>query len=264
MYTMINWTPEFLLKRYILSGIRDGPQEPLIADSIDFIVSQLEILQQHDLASRLTLNTAVGAIGKILVPDSAITIMDTNDYCAIPQRLRDEVGLRYAGARKAVLKSGGDFPFLSRADEVNLYLQLHLRQVNVHGIAALKDPEKDGDSAKDEDEIGSSGYSNPGLPPSVGGSGAGSSPSSTNSSSTHEVYGQQAMLNTETACKFTPYSCNIGELYKTKGEGNSGFLLVLYLLSFLSLPVLVPDIKLAGTLLQNSAHFQYPVTVVFF
>ena len=37
----INWTPEFVLKRYILSGIRDGPQEPAIADSIDFVVSQV-------------------------------------------------------------------------------------------------------------------------------------------------------------------------------------------------------------------------------
>ena len=29
------------MKRYILSGIRDGPQEPAIADSIDFVVSQV-------------------------------------------------------------------------------------------------------------------------------------------------------------------------------------------------------------------------------
>lgn len=38
---------------------------------------------------------------------------------------------RYPGARRAVLKTGGDFPFLSRPDEVNLYLQLHLRRVGV-------------------------------------------------------------------------------------------------------------------------------------
>lgn len=31
------------------------------------------------------------------------------------------------------LKTGGDFPFLSRADEVNLHLQLHLRRVGVEG-----------------------------------------------------------------------------------------------------------------------------------
>ncbi|XP_020261327.1 maspardin isoform X2 [Asparagus officinalis] len=92
---IVSWTPSFLLKRYILTGIRDGPHEPFIADSVDFVVGQ------------------------------------TNDYCAIPQQLKDQVTERYPGARRAILRSGGDFPFLSRPDEVNLYLQLHLRRVGV-------------------------------------------------------------------------------------------------------------------------------------
>lgn len=50
--------------------------------------------------------------------------MQTNDYCAIPTFLKDQVGARYPGARRALLKSGGDFPFLSRADEVNLHAQV--------------------------------------------------------------------------------------------------------------------------------------------
>ncbi|MCO5594830.1 hypothetical protein L7F22_048864 [Adiantum nelumboides] len=74
--SLITWTPEFMLKRYILSGIRDGPQEPLIVDSIDFVVSQLETLSKKELAARLTLNTTVVAIGQVFVPDSEITIMD--------------------------------------------------------------------------------------------------------------------------------------------------------------------------------------------
>ncbi|RRT61523.1 hypothetical protein B296_00023093 [Ensete ventricosum] len=37
----VNWTPSFLLKRYVLSGIRDGPHEPFIADSVDFVVGQV-------------------------------------------------------------------------------------------------------------------------------------------------------------------------------------------------------------------------------
>ncbi|KAJ6426746.1 hypothetical protein OIU84_022355 [Salix udensis] len=57
--------------------------------------------------------------------------MDTNDYCAIPQQLKDQLSERYPEARQAQLKTGGDFPFLSRSDEVNLHLQLHLRRVGV-------------------------------------------------------------------------------------------------------------------------------------
>lgn len=50
------------------------------------------------------------------------TCLKTNDFCAIPQQLKDQVTERYPGARQAYLKSGGDFPFLSRPDEVTLHL----------------------------------------------------------------------------------------------------------------------------------------------
>ncbi|XP_044486202.1 maspardin isoform X2 [Mangifera indica] len=128
---IVSWTPSFLLKRYILTGIRDGPQEPFIADSVDFVVSQIETLSREDLASRLTLTVDAASVGTLLLSDSYITIMDTNDYCATPQLLKDQLRERYPEARRAFLKSGGDFPFLSRPDEVNLHLQLHLRRVGV-------------------------------------------------------------------------------------------------------------------------------------
>lgn len=128
---VVGWTPAFLLKRYVLTGIRDVPQEPFIADSVDFVVSQVETLSKDDLASRLTLTAGAASVGPLLLPDSSITIMDTNDYCATPQQLKDQVRERYPGARQAYLKTGGDFPFLSRPDEVNLHLQLHLRRVGV-------------------------------------------------------------------------------------------------------------------------------------
>ncbi|CAK7355773.1 unnamed protein product [Dovyalis caffra] len=168
---------------YVLTGIRDGPHEPFIADSVDFVVSQVETLSRDDLASRLTLNVDAASVGPLVLSDSFITILDvsspencfymfvfqfsfrthqqqhefsivtpvlidafiewircssnalgdpcTNDYCAIPQQLKDQLIERYPEARRAHLKTGGDFPFLSRPDEVNLHLQLHLRRVGV-------------------------------------------------------------------------------------------------------------------------------------
>ncbi|XP_057976529.1 uncharacterized protein LOC131163794 isoform X2 [Malania oleifera] len=119
---VITWTPSFLLKRYVLTGIRDGPHEPFIADSVDFVVSQVETLSREDLASRLTLTVDAASVGPLLLSDSLITLMD---------QLKDQLSERYPGARRAYLKTGGDFPFLSRPDEVNLHLQLHLRRVGV-------------------------------------------------------------------------------------------------------------------------------------
>ncbi|WRX17197.1 Alpha/beta hydrolase fold-1 - like 10 [Theobroma cacao] len=75
---IVGWTPSFLLKRYILTGIRDGPHEPFIADSVDFVVSQVETLSREDLASRLTLTVDSASVGPLLLSDSFITIMDVN------------------------------------------------------------------------------------------------------------------------------------------------------------------------------------------
>jgi maspardin len=71
------------------------------------------------------------------------------------------VNERYPSARRAVLRTGGDFPFLSRPDEVTLYLQLHMRQVGVEprpdlvqgftrgGSSGSSNDHKDGNSFDD-------------------------------------------------------------------------------------------------------------------
>ncbi|KAK5847165.1 hypothetical protein PVK06_003468 [Gossypium arboreum] len=168
---IVGWAPSFLLKRYILTGIHDGPQEPFIADSVDFVVSQVETLSRDDLASRLAFTVDNASVGPLLLSDSFITIMDTNDYSSIPQELRDQLGERYPAARRAYLKTGGDFPFLSRPDEVNLHLQLHLRRVGVEAKADLvrtipKDgsggsPGKENDEKKDHDDQPNGNWGNP-------------------------------------------------------------------------------------------------------
>lgn len=103
MHCSVNWAPSFMLKRHILTGIHDGPHEPFIADSVDFVVSQVnvmliilrylllslhheinnyklysqvETLSRDDLSSRLLLNVNVASVGPISLPDTLITIMD--------------------------------------------------------------------------------------------------------------------------------------------------------------------------------------------
>ncbi|XP_012471928.1 uncharacterized protein LOC105789199 [Gossypium raimondii] len=165
---IVGWAPSFLLKRYILTGIHNGPQEPFIADSVDFVVSQIETLSRDDLASRLAFTVDNASVGPLLLSDSFITIMDTNDYSSIPQELKDQLGERYPAARRAYLKTGGDFPFLSRPDEVNLHLQLHLRRVGVEAKPDLvpKDgsggsPGKENDEKKDHDDQPNGNGGNP-------------------------------------------------------------------------------------------------------
>nr|KAJ0190927.1 hypothetical protein LSAT_V11C800451210 [Lactuca sativa] len=72
----VHHTPSFLLKRYVLTGIPNGPHEPFIVDSVDFVVTQVETLTRGDLASRLTLISDVASVGPLLLSDCLITIMD--------------------------------------------------------------------------------------------------------------------------------------------------------------------------------------------
>lgn len=47
-----------------------------------------------------------------------------NDDSAISESAKESIHKSYPNARRAHLKSGGNFPYLSRTDEVNLYIQV--------------------------------------------------------------------------------------------------------------------------------------------
>ena len=58
--------------------------------------------------------------------DIPVTIIDVFDEYALSSPVREELYKCYPNARLAHLKSGGNFPYLSRSDQVNLYLQVRL------------------------------------------------------------------------------------------------------------------------------------------
>jgi len=128
---IFQWTPDFLLKRMLLSNFPTYELEREIANSIDFMVEQLEAVKRDDLASRLNLNCTLCPLMKeeLKLPVSNITIIDVLDDVIIPEKVRDEVYKTYPNARQALLKTGGNFPYLSRADEINMHIEVHLRAV---------------------------------------------------------------------------------------------------------------------------------------
>jgi len=126
---IFQWTPEFLLKRMLLSNLPDYAVEKEIANSIDFMAEQLETVQREDLAARLTLNCTCGPFvpQDLSLDESNITIIDVLDDVLLPEKLREGVFKIYPQARQALLKTGGNFPYLSRADEINMHIEVHLR-----------------------------------------------------------------------------------------------------------------------------------------
>lgn len=85
----------------------------------------MDSLSQQDLASRLTLN----CVNSYVEPQKLsgvenVTIIDVFDEYALSSPVREEIYKFYPSAKLAHLKSGGNFPYLSRSDEVNLHLQV--------------------------------------------------------------------------------------------------------------------------------------------
>ncbi|OWR43448.1 maspardin like protein [Danaus plexippus plexippus] len=128
--------PSLVLKRMLMGNFTCEKVDKRIAESIDFMVERLETLTQSELASRLTLNCTPSYVQPQILGDIPITIMDVWDDGALSSRVREDLYKSYPHAKLAHLKSGGNFPYLSRSDEVNLHLLIHLRQFDGTDLSA--------------------------------------------------------------------------------------------------------------------------------
>lgn len=128
--------PGLVLKRMVMGNFSSGKVDPDMVDAIDFMVERLESLPQAELASRLTLNCIKGYVEAHKLADVAVTIIDVFDECALSNSVREELYKCYPRAKLAHLKSGGNFPYLSRCAEVNLHLLIHLRQFDGTNLSA--------------------------------------------------------------------------------------------------------------------------------
>jgi len=80
-----------------------------------------------------------------------ITIIDCLDEVAIPPKVREEVYKFFPDAKVAELKTGGNFPYLSRADETNMHLEVHLRRIStIEPPAATESSQQDGKQEEQE------------------------------------------------------------------------------------------------------------------
>lgn len=118
--------PGFWLRRQIMLNLPCENLECNVANSVDFMVERLDMLDRNQLGSRLTLNCTDNYIEPQKLKDVYVTIMDVFDESAISQRCKEEMYKCYPDSKRAHLKSGGNFPYLSRSSEVNLMIQIHL------------------------------------------------------------------------------------------------------------------------------------------
>ncbi|KAJ8979709.1 hypothetical protein NQ317_015533 [Molorchus minor] len=132
--------PALVLKRMVMSNFTTEKVDPHIIEAIDFMVERLDSIPQTELASRLTLNCLRGYVEVHKLASLPITVIDVFDECALSSNVREELYKCYPSAKLAHLKSGGNFPYLSRSEEVNLHLQIHLRQFDGTPLSASEQP----------------------------------------------------------------------------------------------------------------------------
>ncbi|KAI4481730.1 PREDICTED: maspardin-like isoform X1 [Polistes canadensis] len=120
--------PSLVLKKMVMGNFTTEKVDGEIIEAIDFMVERLESLNQPELASRLTMNCVNCYVQPEKICNLPITIMDVFDEYALSNSVREEMYKCYPNAKLAHLKNGGNFPYLSRSAEVNLHLQIHLRQ----------------------------------------------------------------------------------------------------------------------------------------
>jgi len=122
--------PSFLLKRLVMGSFPRREVDSEIADSLDFMVEKLDSLGQQELAARLTLNCNSSYVDPAKTRHLDVTLIDVFDECALSQGVKEAMYKLYPDAKLAHIKSGGNFPYLSRSAEVNVHLQVHLRKYN--------------------------------------------------------------------------------------------------------------------------------------
>nr|ACO15173.1 Maspardin [Caligus clemensi] len=119
--------PQSCLRNIVLMGFRTESNDHRIHMANDFMIERLECLSQEDLASRLFLNSIPTHVCPQKVNEIPITIIDAWDESTFCHQIKEETYKYYPNAKLAHLKTGGNFPFLSRCEEVNLFILIHMK-----------------------------------------------------------------------------------------------------------------------------------------
>jgi len=125
--------------------------ELAMAQAVEFILEKLDSLSQQELASRMTLNCVNCKVDTRKLGAITTTIIDVFDESALSSQTIEALRSHYPNAKLAHLKTGGNFPYLSRSDDVNMHLFVHLRQFTPESRQCAQKPmDKPGDDDNDE------------------------------------------------------------------------------------------------------------------
>ncbi|KAF0698190.1 Aste57867_11175 [Aphanomyces stellatus] len=127
--------------RYVVGKFATGSDtSDSVHAALKYMRAQLDGLTQQQLASRLTLVCLASdhLSWGISIPHDRVTLIDSHgSNNALTTDLREQMYERYPDAKKALMKTAGEFPYVSHHDEVILYLRVHLRANALDAASAM-------------------------------------------------------------------------------------------------------------------------------
>lgn len=128
--SVLRWLPEFLVRNSIRSLFPKGRAEVSVAEAAEFSIMNTMTASRDELASRLCLLvTKSSVVGRLRMPENQVTIIDVVEYTVDTTSTRiEELNQAIPQARRALLKGGGDFPYLSCPEDVTMHLVVHMRR----------------------------------------------------------------------------------------------------------------------------------------
>jgi len=127
MPSLFYMMPAFALKRQVLGTFPPVSNNRHVADSIDFMVNQVESMDRSSIASRLVIGSTRNYVEPQRLRHLNITLIEGFDNPGVSEKLQEDVQKCYPDAKRAQIKCGGVFPYLAAAHEVNIYILIHLQ-----------------------------------------------------------------------------------------------------------------------------------------
>lgn len=126
---VLKWLPEFLVRGTMRAILPKGRTTLQLANAAEFAIGHTMRCPREALASRLALSiNSSSVVDRIHVPGERITLIDTIDRTTAALQLSDDTAAALPCSKRALLKQGADFPYLSVPDDVNVHLIVHLRR----------------------------------------------------------------------------------------------------------------------------------------
>lgn len=138
---VLRWLPEFMVRTTMRAILPKGRVSLDMANAAELAIGHTMLCSRDALASRLALSvTSSTVVNRVHIPETSITLVDSLDRPANSLALSELTASQFPTARRALLKKGGDFPYISVPDEVNVHLIVHLRRNGADPISDVSVP----------------------------------------------------------------------------------------------------------------------------